>query len=303
MELDKICPMTGLPVRIAVVSVTNDGKWMELTFKDHKIPHSYAHVPSSRYQHISNGDVVQYTRVSVHHAYPDQVDMFHTKIRRDRDFAKKQRNNYIRKLTEHKNSPFIGRVKTHLAESEKKYAYLKDISQQIFDYKTKCFLNGSIPWPRYTVLSDRIYEVMQGLEDLALEKGYEPNYITIDFNQTSVPREIEEGRYKPQVSFGSWLEMLLGERFKTYSEDKLYYPHSITGSHLFADYLGFGHMNNLSYYMKQNPALWGGSFGDKMFCSPVAYNVSNEETLHLTDITNHWRMVADRIGHTIKTSF
>ncbi len=66
----------------------------------------------------------------------------------------------------------------------------------------------------------------------------------------------------------------------------------------FAEFLGLKSLAELEDWGLEYPELWGGSYGDEMFCSLSAYFPDDDpiptENL-LEAICNHWRQVADRI--------
>lgn len=63
------------------------------------------------------------------------------------------------------------------------------------------------------------------------------------------------------------------------------------GSSHMADDLGFEHFEDLEYWAKENPTIWGNDNGSYMFCAGEAFNQSDDTGFTLTTIINHWKQV------------
>lgn len=57
--------------------------------------------------------------------------------------------------------------------------------------------------------------------------------------------------------------------------------------------LGFDTENDLLLWAKWNPEIWGNEYGERMFCSSLAFNY--EEGLTLQKIVDHWGEVGMRL--------
>lgn len=155
--------------------------------------------------------------------------------------------------------------------------------------------------------TDKIREVMTGLEDLAVIRGDEDPYLNM-----------RQGRFKGSVElgyatvcFGCWLDFLLNDNpYKDEACGVTLY-HFFNGADLFADYIGVKaedknelHPRSASIVLADvlchNPKLWGNSYGRDYIHTPRAYisrRIFQDEwrRIRLKTVTNHWRKFADRI--------
>lgn len=151
--------------------------------------------------------------------------------------------------------------------------------------------------------TDRIREVMTGLEDLAVIRGDENPLLDMVGGYYFCEEEVVDKTLEGEklVCFGCWLDFLLAE----------YNKHSylfLRGSGCFAKYIGVNPLNmldesvwasnELSALIKRVPELWGNGYGGMYNHSEWAYLPAGCELwrpVRLRDVTSHWRKFADRL--------
>ena len=136
--------------------------------------------------------------------------------------------------------------------------------------------------------TDRIREVMQGLEDLAVIEGDENPTLDMYGAELTIDKTKFLKREK-NVCFGCWLNFLLNKNSRTFY-------HYTKGAELFAEYIGEGSAFELKQTLAGAPNLWGNPIGDLFAISSRAYKDDyNRNLIRLKEVTKHWRKFADRL--------
>ena len=148
--------------------------------------------------------------------------------------------------------------------------------------------------------TDRIREVMAGLEDLAVIRGYEDPYLNMRAGRFRGSVELGDAT----VCFGCWLDFLLNDKPHKNSVTSYYY---LDGANIFAKYIGLeeGHEGEVQYsasaqlanILDRNPELWGNPYGVDFVEAALAYKPHHISItkVRLKTITNHWRKFADNL--------
>ena len=160
--------------------------------------------------------------------------------------------------------------------------------------------------------TDRIREVMTGLEDLAVIRGDEnpildmyEGRLNLDFGEDIVDVKISDIEIsdRDKVCIGCWFSFLLKR-----PDGGSSYHYYLTGSNLFAEYIGLKSDYDNTGIMKLSassklerildgvPDLWGNEYGSYYNTAARAYEGEKGGSLiALRTVTNHWRKFADRL--------
>lgn len=149
--------------------------------------------------------------------------------------------------------------------------------------------------------TDKIREVMAGLEDLAVIRGDENPVLDMVNGLHEGKEDVVDKKLKGEtpVCFGCWLDFLL-------ADDTDFAFNFRVGSRDFAEYIGIkpyprddifiNAATKLSGLLTEYPELWGNKKGYDWNYYVRAYKPDDKSgRIRLRTVTNHWRKVADRL--------